>query len=593
MKQLLVDRALAGVALGQEPADVVIRDAQVVNVATAEIAPADVAIRNGRIAYVGDVGHCIGPNTVTHSFPGRYLSPGLIDPHFHPEAAKLTLTSLAEALVPLGTTTVFGAMDETFAVTGEEGVRFVLEESRGTPLRVVYHPYAHIPITGIEPASTPRHIFDAHALARVLDWPDTVGTMDTVIDWVLSFSDDVVAKMSAMQERGLLVHGHDPLETGPRLQAFLTTGIRSDHVPHSAAEALEKLRAGMWVMFCDGPIHRVLPEAIKAITETGISSRHATFCIDDMEARDAYDLGHIDHQVRTVIEAGMSPVEAIQMATLNAAECHRMDHLLGSIAPGRSADILVVEDLHDFRAKVVFSAGTEVARDGQMLQRLSRPEYPRNFRQTFNLAKLPTADDLVLHVPAEASSARVLALQVGPETPMRKRNDVTLPIEDGVVQADVERDILHCAIVERHHGTGNIGRAFVSGFGLNGGTFASSLGSPTCNITCIGSDPEDMAIAIRHLVDIDGGQVLVKDGQVVESLPLPLGGFMTDEAPEVVAAQERALGDRLTEWGCPISRPLLFAAFLEIVPLPHYAITEHGVVEFSSLSYVDPILEVQ
>ena len=322
----LVDKELMQTALGEAPADVVIRGGKLVNVMTEEIYPADVAIKGDRIAYVGDVEHCTGPETEVIEAEGKYLVPGLIEPHIHPEACKVTLTRLAEALLPRGTTTIFAGMDETWAVTGIDGVRFALDEAAETPLRVYYHPYARVPVTGTEPSSTPAHTFGADDLRQVTDWPETVGTMDTVIDWVLGFDEEVMGEIEHLQSKGSLVHGHDTFEMGPRMQAFLTTGIRSDHVPFSAEEALEKLRSGMWVMFSDGPITRVMPEVIRAITENKISARHASFCVDDMEARDAFETGHMDHQIRSAVAAGLDPIRAVQMATLNAAELHRMDH---------------------------------------------------------------------------------------------------------------------------------------------------------------------------------------------------------------------------------------------------------------------------
>jgi len=416
--------------------------------------------------------------------------------------------------------------------------------------------------------------------------------MDTVIDWVLGLDDDVLAKMDEVQSRGLLVHGHDPLETGGRLQAFLGTGIRSDHVPHSAEEALEKLRAGMWVMFCDGPITHVLPEAIKAITETGISSRHATFCIDDLESRDALETGHIDHQIRTAIASGLDPVRAIQMATLNAAECHRLDHLIGSIAAGRYADILLVEDVEAFTIGQVIVSGEIVAEGGEMTAAVESTAFPALFHDTFHLRGPVSPDDLVLRVDdPDVAQVRALVMRIEPDTPMRHRSEAVLDVVEGIVRSDPSSDILYCATVERHHRTGNIGLGFVSGFDLNGGTLVTTLGSPTCNITCIGSNPDDMALAINHVARIGGGQVLVRGGRVVEELRLPLGGFMADIDHHQMADRERILTETLHLWGCPIERPFLFAMMMEIVPLPHYALTEHGVVDFHRLEYVNPVLD--
>jgi adenine deaminase len=376
------------------------------------------------------------------------------------------------------------------------------------------------------------------------------------------------------------------------MQAFLTTGIRSDHVPHSAAEALEKLQAGMWVMFCNGPITKDLPDAIRSITETGISSRHASFCIDDLDTRDAVLNGHIDYQIRVAIASGLDPISAVQMATLNAAECHRMDHIIGSVSPGKAADILLVSNLREFRIERVIAAGRTVAEQGHMVVSVPGDPYPAIFQSSVRLRRPVEPDDLTIKVPQEATSAKVLVLEIRSSNPMRHRAEATLNVVDGVIESDVDRDILYCAMVERHLQTGNIGLGFVSGLGLHGGTMASSISSPTSNMMCLGSNPADMALAINHLAEIGGGQVLVRDGKIVEELPLPVAGCMADISPQEMSEREIRMSEVLQSWGCPIERAFLFLMMLEIVPLPHYALTEFGVVEFSSLSYVDQVLDV-
>ena len=297
-------------------------------------------------------------------------------------------------------------------------------------------------------------------------------------------------------------------------------------------------------------------------------------------------------EVRAAVAAGLDPIRAVQMATLNAAELHRVDHLVGSITPGKAADILLVGSLSAFQVEKVIASGALVAADGRMLASLAGPEYPAYFHNTFHLARPVAPDDLVLQVDPGARQARVLTLYVPPFSPVRLRAEAMLPVVGGRIQPDLEDDVLYCAVVERHKGTGHVGRAFVKGFGLHGGTMASTLGSPTCNITCLGSNAADMALAVNHLAEVGGGQVLVRDGQIVAEIRLPLGGFMADVPAREMAEQERAITEVLHAWGCPIERPWLYLMFFEIVPLPEYAVTEHGVVEFKTLQYVDPVLEV-
>lgn len=367
--------------------------------------------------------------------------------------------------------------------------------------------------------------------------------MDMVIDWILRCDEDMLAEMEHFQSNGYLVHGHDTFEMGPRMQAFLTTGIRSDHVPFAPQEALEKLRSGMWVMFCDSPIARILPYVLRAVTENRLSTRHAAFCIDDMDTRDVFETGHIDHQVRTAIKCGISPIQAVQMATLNAAELHRMDHVIGSIAPGKAADILLVGDLVAFNVEQVYASGQLAAANGRLVAELPHPEYPPFFYNTFNLPRKIVPEDLVLRTDPAAEKVKVLAMHIPADNCMRFKREACLSAVDGVIQSDTAGDVLYCAVVERHTGAGKAGLGFVSGFSLGGGTIATSLASPSCNVICAGSNPQDMALAINTLAEMGGGQIAVKDGEVAAVIPLPIAGCLADVPPEVMAEQERRLTD--------------------------------------------------
>lgn len=590
-KTFMYDKDLVNTALGVEKADLIIRGGQLVNVLSEEILDMDVAIKGKRIAYVGNVDHCIGDSTVVVDVNGSYLTPGLIDGHIHPEVCKLSMTGLAEAMLPCGTTTLFVAMDDAWAVFGKEGVKAFLEEFENTPLRAIYHPYSRVPVTGLKPESTVPFKFGSTEMKEVMEWPNTVGPMDMIIDFIIGHDPEMLELMKYVQEQGVLVHGHDPMESGARMQALLTTGIRSDHVPITSEELLEKLRVGMWVMLCESPIAHVLPKVIKAITETNVSTRHLSFCVDDIDARDIYDSGHIDFHIKEAIRCGLKPIHAIQMATLNAAEAHRVDHLIGSIAPGKFADILVVDDLAEFTIRKVFASGKLVVEDGRLIEKLTRPSYPASYRNTFHIMRPLTENDLVLTTDTCANKVDVTTILVDKKDVFREKSTRTLAVVDGVIQPDLENDVLYCAVVERHKKTGNIGLGFISGFNLNGGTISTSLAPPDGNIICVGSNPQDMAIAINHTVKIGGGQIAVKDGKIVSEVPLPIGGIISDQDPEIVAEQERQLTSLVHSWGCDLGRPFFYLMFMEIVGIPELSITEHGLVDFWSQSYIDPCIK--
>ncbi len=591
----MINKNLVLTALGQKKADLVIREGKLVNVITEEIYSADVAISGSKIAYVGDVSHCVGKETKIIDAKDKYVVPGLIDPHIHPEVCKIPITRFAEAAIPRGTTSIFASLDDMMGLDGTKGARFFLDEAKNTPLKVFYTPYARIPVTpgtGDSPPSTVPHKFGFEELKEVSKWPEMVGNLDTVIDWVLSFDEDIIKCMDHLTTNRMLVHGHDPFESGPRMQAFLTTGIRSDHVPFSSLEALEKLRSGMWVMFCESPIAHVLQDDLRLILDNKISVRHASFCIDDMDTQDLLGPGHIDLAIRTAIGAGLDPIRAVQMATLNAAEVQRMDHLIGSITPGRFADVLIVDDLRKFKIDKVFANGELVASDGKMVKKLKTPKYPEIFLKSFHMKKAVKPADLVLMTDKKAKKAKVLVMNIPPYAPMRYRKEAILEVEDGVIKPDVENDVLYCAVVERHLKTGNVGLGFISGFNLKGGTIASSLCVPHNNIVCLGSNAEDMAFAVNHVAEVGGAQVAAKDKEVVEEIRLPLGGIMADVPPEEMAKKEKAINEAIHNFGCPIERPFFYLMFLDIAGLPDYALGDQGVLEFKTLKYINPILEI-
>ncbi|GGT31052.1 adenine deaminase [Nonomuraea spiralis] len=575
-----MDRDLLDVAYGRRPADRIITGGTLVNVLTGELYPAEIGIVGGRIAAVEPVLER-GPDTEIIDARGGYLVPGLIDGHLHIECSKLSVTSFADLVVPFGTTSVVSGLDQILVAEGLPGVRRFLDESAATGMRIWWGAPAKAPYT--VPESTVGHPFGPaeHRIAQ--EWPECVGIWETVQEMVEHSDPAVLEALDLARERRLPVFGCAPLSDPRRISGLAAAGVRLDHESYSHEEMLEKLRRGMYGIIRESSVAHFLDENIKAVATAG--ARRLAFCTDDVHAADVLAGGHMDKLVRMAVAAGVDPVTAIQMATVNCAEMYRIDHLVGSLSPGRFADVLIVDSLEDFRVREVIANGVPAARDGQMVTPTPAPE--RGPVRPFPISPV-TADDLVLR--AEGAEATVLTLGFTEQVFVRKRRDVTLPVVNGVVEPSVEQDALLVTVVERYGKTGNKPVAMVSGMGLRAGAIATSAAPDDNNIICVGASREDMALAVNTVAEQGGGQAVVVDGEVRALLPLPVGGIVSDLPAAEMAVLEERLDDLARELGCTLPAPLMYLFFLSITAIPDYAVTDLGLIDCVRLTVVDPIL---
>ncbi|NUP67144.1 MAG: adenine deaminase [Nonomuraea sp.] len=571
---------LLDVAYGRRPADKIISNGTLVNVLTGELYPAEIGIAGDRIAAVERVLER-GPGTEVIDARGGYLVPGLIDGHLHIECSKLSVTSFADLVVPFGTTSVVSGLDQILVAEGLPGVRRFLDEAAATGMRIWWGAPAKAPYT--VPESTVGHPFGPaeHRIAH--EWPECVGIWETVQEMVEHSDPAVMEALDLARERRLPVFGCAPLSDPRRISGLAAAGVRLDHESYSHEEMLEKLRRGMYGIIRESSVAHFLDENIKAVATAG--ARRLAFCTDDVHAADILAGGHLDKLVRMAVAAGVDPVTAIQMATVNCAEMYRIDHLVGSISPGRFADVLIVDSLEDFRVREVIAKGVPAARDGRMVTPTPAPE--RGEVRPFPIAPV-TAGDLVLR--AEGAEATVLTLGFTEQVFVRRRRDVTLPVVDGVVEPSVEQDALLVTVVERYGKTGNRPVAMVSGMGLRAGAIATSAAPDDNNIICVGASRADMAVAINAVAARGGGQAVVVDGEVRELLPLPVGGIVSDLPAAEMAVLEERLDDLARELGCALPAPLMYLFFLSITAIPDYAVTDLGLVDCVRLQVVDPIL---
>ena len=567
-----VTRQLTAVCMGREPAELVVRGGRLVNVHTREVLDgADVAIAHGRVAMFGDVSHTIGPATETIDAAGAYLVPGLVDTHLHVESVMVTVTRFAEAVLPHGTTTVFIDNHEMANVFGLAGMRWMLDEGEGLPLKVYLAVPSCVPaLPGFEDNGAslgPAEIREA------LGWDGAAGLGELMnMPGVIEGDEDVHAEIAATLELGKPVTGHWSLPgwTDHRLQAYAAAGVDSCHETTSREDALAKLRAGMWVQFREGSTFRDVEALAPVLTEDGVDPRHCLLVTDDVLPGTIVADGHLDRVVRRAVEVGIDPLVAIQMATVNGAEYFGLRHELGSIAPGRIADVLFVEDLADFRPHRVLADGRDVGE-------LPEPDYPAEAYESIRLSRPLTAADLRIEAAGERARVRVIGISSG-----NVRTDhlvVELPVVDGEVRASTELGVAKLASVERHGGPGTIGLGFVRGLGLERGAVASTVAHDNHNVLVAGMSDEDMLFAVERLVAAGGGMIAVAGGDVLGFVRLPIAGLMSDRPVPEVAVEVEELAAAYRALGSTLERPAMMFSFLSLAVIPALRLTNRGLVD--------------
>jgi len=463
-----------------------------------------------------------------------------------------------------------------------------LDEAQHSPLSLFWAAPAKMPYTF--PESTVGFTFGPGEHREAQGWPECVGVWETVQEFISERDANVLEALDMASRNRLPVFGCAPMASGSRLSTLLCAGVRADHECYSAAETLEKLRSGMYVMLRESSVAHLLEENIKAVTEAGAKTDRIGFCTDDVTAYDVLRQGHLDRLVRMAIERGIEPLKAIQMATINCAQIYRIDHEVGSISPGRLANILIIDEPAAFRVERVIAKGRLVAQDRQMVSPPQPPARSQRLLRTFK-NRAVRESDLRVGVNGPANAVRVLSMQMSQDVPfIRKRREVILPVVDGVCLPDPAQDVLYVSVVERFGKTGNHPVAFISGFGLRDGAMASSASPDDNNILCIGTNSADMASAVNRVADSGGGQAVVSGGEVLAWLSLPVGGIVADLPPAEMARKEAELDAAARRLGCTLAAPFMYMIFLSVTAIPDYAMTDLGLIDCVSLRVIDPVL---
>ncbi len=561
---------LIAVARGDQPADLLLRNGKVVNVYSGEILDSDIAVAAGHIAGFGS-----RSARSEVDLRGRYVAPGYIDAHVHLESAMASPTEFARAVLPRGTTTVVADPHEIANVLGLAGIEYMLQATAAQPLQFFFTLSSCVPATSMETAGAE---LTAAILAPLITHPRIVALAEMMnFPGVIQGDPDVMDKIRLAQDVRKRVDGHAPGVQGASLDAYIAAGIASDHECITAAEAMQKLRRGMHIMIREGTGAKNM-EALLEIIRPATAHR-LMWCTDDRHPHDILAEGHIDAIVRKAIGHGVPPHLAIRMATLNPAAYFGLPRT-GAIAPGQRADMVVFSQLENPEVEAVYTGGQLVAEHGNLLESVVLPE-PRPPAATMNV------NPAALDFRRAATGPRIRVIEIVPGQIVTRQSIAAAPVAEGRVVSDPDRDLLKIAVVERHRGTGRTGIGFVRGMGLRRGAIASSVAHDAHNIIVVGVADTDMHAAVRHVIDMQGGLVVVEDEKILASLALPIAGLMSPEPIRSIQEQLTALTRAAGDLGTSLADPFMTLSFLALPVIPELKLTDRGLVDVNRFAPVD------
>ncbi|WP_079490333.1 adenine deaminase [Maledivibacter halophilus] len=576
-------------------ADIVLHGGNVINVITREVYRADLAIKGKHILVVGDSEKLIGNETLLIDVNGKYMAPGFIDSHMHFESSMLTISEFSRLSIPSGTTTLVADPHEIGNALGSVGMLAMADEADVTPNHV------HLVVPALTPdcpqLETAGVDISSKDMEEMLNYKNIIG-----IGELQGFSNakhvyrntpeiitDLVASTAYARSIGKVVDGNAPELFGNELAAhIISTGGRcSCHETTTKEECVEKLRQGVYVFMREGSTQRNMAECIRAVTEEGLDSRRAILATDDMVAEDLEKLGHMNEIVKRTIAQGVDPVEAIQMVTINPATYFGLEDR-GVLGPGKLADIAIISDLNNMIVDAVFIEGNLVAARGQMVVDIPQYVYPDTVKNSVKRGPISKDD---LEIKASGSRATVRCLELIPDQNLSGSLEFDLRVQNGIVLPDTSGDVLEIACIERYGRNGNIGKAFVKGFGLNSGAFAESIAHDTHNIIVVGTNLEDMTLAVNRVIEMGGGLAIADRGRILGQLRLPVGGLITDEltGSEVSKKINELENTAKNQLGCKVHAPFMHLSFLALSTSPKWKITDRGLIDVENFEILDPV----
>lgn len=581
-------RGLVDVAMGRQPADLVIRSGRWISVQSGEIIPGtDIAILGERIAYVGpDAGHTIGETTQVIDAEGRYISPGLLDAHMHVESGMLTISEFVRAVIPHGTTGMFIDPHEIANVFGLRGVRLMVDEAAIQPIHVWVQMPSCVPSApGLE---TPGSSIGPEEVAQAMTWEGVIGLGEMMNFPGVYFGDEKMhAEMAATRAAGKVIGGHYAApDLGLPFHGYVAGGPEDDHEGTRMEDAIARVRQGMKAMLRFGSAWHDVAAQIRAVTEMGLDPRHFILCTDDSHSATLIGEGHVNRAIRQAIAQGLAPLRAIQMATINTAEHFGVSRQVGMIAPGRYADLIILNDLAQFTIDTVIAKGKIASRGGRPLISIPDFVYPEWATHSVHLKQPLTAADFRLSVPA---NGRVTANVIGVIENQAPTRHLKLEVnsQNSEVHPNIEQDLAKIALVERHAGSGRIQVGLVHGFGFDVPcAIASTVAHDSHHMIIVGTDEGNMAIAANELAHLGGGQIVIRQGEVIGQVALPIAGLMSTERAEVVARKAATVLYGFRACGCQLNNPNMQLSLLGLVVIPELRISDLGLVDVNQFKLI-------
>ncbi len=569
-------KTLVETGLGRRPCDRKLRNVRLVNVCSGEIYPTDIYIQGRRIVSIDPEAQLEANEVIDCG--GQYALPGLIDSHMHFESTMLSPEALANLVVPKGTTTLCADLMEIANVAGEEGLRAMLTCLERLPCRMLIEVSSRVPTApGLE---TTGAELDAEAVGRILSWPESVALGEMDPSKILLVKDEYLQKIQTTLAQRKIANGHAIGRMGQELNVYASAGLSDDHECVEPEELLARLRLGMRVLIREGSTERNLDALVKGVLEAGLSCENLCFCTDDKHAIEILREGHINYNINRAIQVGLDPMRAIQIATVNAARHFRVEDEIGSITPGRLADILLSPSLEDIQPSMVLFEGRVVSENGTMREPCQVQSYPDWIKDTVHLKKPVTAD--IFRIPAQKERVRVNLIELIDRQIINRWTTAELDGESGVLRPAPERDIAKLAVVERYGKTGGVGLGFVRGFTLRRGAMAYSMSHDHHNIVVIGCNDADMALAVNTVAELHGGLAVALEGQVLDSMALPIGGLMSEDTAEAVMAQLDQMNLAAARTGCTLPAPFMTLSFISLPTVPELGITDLGLVDVNA-----------
>ena len=584
MGSIELRKRLINAARGKLPLDLILRDVKVMNLFTERIEPGAIGILDGRIVTTQADGLSAAREV---DGKGRFALPGFIDAHVHIDSTLMTPERIAELILPHGTTVMLADPMESANVGGFAGLRALIGDTTKLPYHLWIEVSSRVPTApGLETTGGELTLED---VKQILKWKQCISLGELDPSKVLGLQDEYLAKVEAANALGKIANGHAAGLTGRDLEAYALGGLADDHEAVDFAEAIERLELGLSLFVREGSTERNLRPILKGFVEVGLDMRHLMFCTDDKHPDDILKEGHVDLMVNQAISMGVDPIKAVQMASLNSAEHFRIDHLVGSLSSGRWADIILTEKLEPIVPDVVFTKGKMVVRNGEMIVDIPSRSYPKWFSNTVKVRRGKRGGDFKLIANGEDVHVRVIDLY--PDQIINRQTEAILPVRNGEVSVDVENDILKLAVVERYDKNGNIGIAFVRGFGLKQGALASSVAHDHHNIIVAGVDDDDMALCVREIERMQGGLVIAAKGKILGSLPLPLGGLMSKKSVKEVIHRLEKLTKISHELGGKLPAPFMTISFISLPTVPELGLTDMGLVDVRRHKLIQTIIQ--